>query len=593
MALFMILVAFLIYACSPTPLDLKEQDFPIGSVWRLNKNQIGLQHLANACMKADSVAAFNLVYNTDGSVLYWLSMKDEGDIELFSEIVSDEFLVPELSMNREGEVFYWTVNGSYLNDSGGDRISVTDSTRQISFQVYKDMIRCFVNNTVIDEYPVTKAVDYLAKDISIEYDTDHNVFNLRLSSGFHTTLPTVSEIRLFNESVQNRSYYKDIFLDAGIALSSRKSLAAAEYLQLSLEGISLPYSKATASDKFIQSSIVSGDSLDSNGRLLYPDGQPRFRLLFVNGGNSTSHGQSLGKKGLEIMRAFVENGGSYVGTCAGAFFASNGYDGKADYPYYLSLWPGMMQHSGLRNVTTGMFIEKNSPLLQYYDFGEDFYVEGIRHNEGGYPVSFPLRTEILARYDYQKDGKVHRKPSIWAYKPSWKSGRIIMEGSHPEEVSDGERRDLTAAMMLYALDGVGTVSIKGYLQNGKVREMDKKTEDNDPDYTRIGDLQTHHFAAYIPSEAKNVIVQVNCSSDCDFALMMSQGTYAFTDTADYMSSGSETLRLSFSSLPEGFWFIGVKCLTTVTVEETDYGQAYKGHTEVLNGIPYSISISWE
>lgn len=582
----------LLSACLKSSLGPEEDGSPLGTVWKLNKNVTGLRGLANACMNADSVALFNIEYNDDGSVLYWLSMKMGGDIDLYSEIVSQEICVPELSMQKVGGSFYWMVNGIFLTDSNGEQISVTDVTKPISFLLHDKSICCRVKNSVVAEFPFTKA-DYLAKDVAIDYDMDNRGFNIRLASGFKSILPAISEFHLIDSSVKNRSFYKDVFLDAGIALTSRKSLAAAEYLRLSLEGVSLPYSKATASDKSIQSSIVSGDSLDSNGRLLYPDGQPRFRLLFVNGGNSTSHGQSLGKKGMDNMRAFVENGGSYVGTCAGAFFASNGYDGKVDYPYYLSLWPGMMQHSGLRNVTTGMFIEKNSPLLQYYDFGEDFYVEGIRHNEGGYPVSFPLRTEILARYDYQQDGKVHRKPSIWAYKPSWKSGRIIMEGSHPEEVSDGERRDLTAAMMLYALDGVGTVSIKGYLQNGKVREMDKKTEDNDPDYTRIGDLQTHHFAAYIPSEAKNVIVQVNCSSDCDFALMMSQGTYAFTDTADYMSSGSETLRLSFSSLPEGFWFIGVKCLTTVTVEETDYGQAYKGHTEVLNGIPYSISISWE
>ena len=37
----------------------------------------------------------------------------------------------------------------------------------------------------------------------------------------------------------------------------------------------------------------------------------------------------------------------------------------------------------------------------------------------------------------------------------------------------------------------------------------------------------------------------------------------------------------------------VQCLTTVTVKETDYGQEYIGKTEVLNGVPYKISISWE
>lgn len=588
------LVVSLMSACSNSTFEQLDDDSPIGSVWKLNKNLEGLQNLANACMKADSVALFNLAYNEDGSVLYWLSMKEGGDIELFSEVVSEEVLVPELSMNWDGDYFYWTVNGSYLMDPDGNRISVTDLTRPISFLVYEDVIRCRVNDVVVGEYPVTKAVDYLAKDVSIDYDLDASVFTLRLSSGFSAYLPTVSDFHLLEETVQNRSFYKDVFLDAGIALTSRKSLAAVEYLGLSLEGISFPYSGATSSDRAIQTAIVSGDSDDLNGRLLYPDGQPRYRLLFVNGGNSSSHGQSLDRNALKNMRSFVQNGGCYVGTCAGAFFASNGVDGKADNPYYLSVWPGMMQHTGLSKTSSGMFIEENSPLLRYYDFGGDHYVDSIRHNTGGYPVEFPLRTEILARYDYPKKGSVHRKPSIWAYKKNNQSGRVIMEGSHPEEVKDGERRDLTAAMMLYAMDGVGVATLKGYLKNGEARVMDKKTSDNIPAYTRIGDLQTHHFATYIPSNARNIQLELSSSSKCDFALMMNQGTYAFSDVAEYRSSvpGAKQ-QLSFPSIREGFWFIAVQCLTTVTIKETDYGQEYSGKTEVLNGVPYTISISWE
>ena len=174
------------------------------------------------------------------------------------------------------------------------------------------------------------------------------------------------------------------------------------------------------------------------------------------------------------------------------------------------------------------------------------------------------------------------------------SGRIVLEGSHPEEVPDGERRGLTAAMMQYAMDGVGTVSIKGYLKNGVERVMDKTTPDNNPDYTRIGDLQTHHFATYIPSDAKNVRVEVNSSSQCDLALMMDLGTYAFSDVAEYQAAvpGSRQ-QLFFPTLREGIWYIAVQCLTTVTVKETNYGQEYVGNLEVLNGIPYRISISWE
>ena len=591
--LFGILVLSLLSAC----LDKTSEPMEGGShhevVFKLNKNVEGLRNLANACMAGDSIAVFSIEYNADESVTYLLGMKDGARIELYSAIVSDQVKAPVLSMEKEDSVFFWTVDGVPLLDSDGNKVAVADLTRSLLFFLQDETICCKVNDSIVAEYPFTK-VDYLSKDVSFEYDMDKQGFILSLSSGYRTILPTIKDYSILCKAVQNKSFYKDVFLDAGVALTSRRSLAASEYLGLSLEGICFSSWDPNSKDAALQNAIVSGDMNDFNGRLLFPDGQPRFKLLFVNGGLSYDHGESLGEKGLEIMRSFVNNGGCYVGTCAGAFFAANGFNGKKDYPYYLSIWPGMMRYTYLKNTQTGMFIESNSPLLNYYDFGADHHVDSIRHNEGGYPVDFPLFTEILARYDYPQQGSIHRKPSIWAYKRSPQSGRIVMEGSHPEEVLDGERRDLTASMMLYAMDGVGTVSLKGCLINGRVRKMDKKTEDNDPDFTRIGDLQTHHFATYIPSGAKNIRVKVTNSGGCEFALMLNQGSYAFSDNAEFCSTNTEaTQHLSFPSLKEGYWFIGVKCLTTVTVEETEYGQTYSGHTEVLNGIPYNVSISWD
>ena len=579
-------------ACTKTPLE-SEEDSPKGPIWKLDKNRDGLIDLANACMKADSIAIFNITYNQDRSVLYWLSMKEGGDIELYSEIVSDDVQIPELSMIFDGGVFYWTVNGTYLVDMDGDRIAVTDLSSPISFELFDDVIRCQVNDTIIGEYPSTKSA-YLAKDVAVDFDLENEVFNFHLSSGYTAKLPAISGYEILRSDVQNQSYYKDVFLDAGVGLSSMKSLDAAKYLGLSLEGICFPYSGASTEEQTLQREIISGDSMDTNGRLLYPDGQPRFKMLFVIGGDSKRHGQSLGKKGINKLRSFVGNGGCYVGTCAGAFFASNGYDGKANYAYYLSVWPGMMNHTGLKNTYTGMSIETDSPLLKYYDYGGDNYIDSLRHNLGGYAKDSPNGTEVLARFDYPSKKTVHQSPGVWAYKESQYSGRIVLTGSHPEAVSSGERRDLAAAMMKYALEGRGIAPLKGFLKNGEMREMTKKTEDEDPAFTRIGDLQTHHFATYLPSGARNIQVEVSSTSKCDLALMMNQGTYAFSSSAEFSStqSGSKQ-QLHFPSIREGFWFIAVQCLSTVTVKETYYGQAYGGNTEVLNGIPYQLSISWE
>ena len=64
-------------ACSSSAIELKPEDdgTPSTTVVKLNKNVIGLGDLANALIKADSIAGFNIEYNDDGSFLYWLSMK--------------------------------------------------------------------------------------------------------------------------------------------------------------------------------------------------------------------------------------------------------------------------------------------------------------------------------------------------------------------------------------------------------------------------------------------------------------------------------------------------------------------------------------
>lgn len=391
------------------------------------------------------------------------------------------------------------------------------------------------------------------------------------------------------QGVPLQGFYKDVFMDAGVSLTTRNKLAAATYLGYSLESVSCSENADTA----WQNTVISGDENDTNGRLLYPDGQPRYRMIFVCGGSSKSHGKSLRPSCLDRMRVFVCNGGSYVGTCAGAFVATDGYDGIENYPYYLGLWPATMNHTGLAGTKTGMFVEDDSPLLRYYDFGGDNYIADIRHNKGGYPASIPEGTEILARYDYPEKEDVHGQPSAWAYKPNSASGRIIMEGSHPEEVASGERRDFTAAMLRYAVDGLGQTTVKGLLNNGEPWFMNKKTEDCDPSHTMIGDMQYHHFVANVPSDVKVFTITLTSSAECDLQLLACSDTYAYADVAGYISdSMGANQQLTIPSPQQGLLYIAVRCLTTVTAIDIPLGQEYTGRTDVLNGVPYTITASW-
>ena len=51
----------------------------------------------------------------------------------------------------------------------------------------------------------------------------------------------------------------------------------------------------------------------------------RYDVCIVPGGSATSQAKRLGPRGCDVLARFVENGGGFVGVCAGAFLASAGY----------------------------------------------------------------------------------------------------------------------------------------------------------------------------------------------------------------------------------------------------------------------------
>lgn len=381
--------------------------------------------------------------------------------------------------------------------------------------------------------------------------------------------------------VSVRGYYKDVFMDGGCNLTSRTSLPACPYLGWTLDYLA-------TSDSLFQEKVIIKSSNDANGALLYPDGEPRYRMVYVNGGKANSHAKSLTSTGRSRLQSFVNNGGCYVGSCAGAFLAHS----ETSTYKYLGLIPATMTSSGLSDSYTGMKIPSGSPLLNYgYDYGGDFYVDSVYHNGGGYMKSsnLPAKGEILATF--VKSGWVmNGNGSIWAYKASDAKGRVLVTGSHPEGVTSGEQRDLMAAMMQYACDGAGTVSTKAALTNGTVRTLNKTTGTN----AGIGDKQYHHYTVDIPSGAKNIKVNLTSTSDLDLHLAMRRGSLAWRSDADIVLAQSGSSKtLEFESLKAGTWYISVYCpaeVKTICGSET-FNQS--GDVAALNGVPYSISVSWE
>ena len=187
-------------------------------------------------------------------------------------------------------------------------------------------------------------------------------------------------------------YYKDIFMDSGIMLTSRTDLPVTELLGLSMEAFvstkhsyTLPY-QFTATDTLRQRELIAGSPMDENGILLYPDGAPRFRMVYMNGGRAGSHGKSLEDGGRQAYRDFVKAGGSYLGSCAGAFVASLGSrnaEGKiSNTKTYLGLWPGHTMSTKLEKSYTAVDIVPDGPLLQCFDFDGRMHIDSVRHNGG-------------------------------------------------------------------------------------------------------------------------------------------------------------------------------------------------------------------
>ncbi len=389
---------------------------------------------------------------------------------------------------------------------------------------------------------------------------------------------------------RHEGFYKDVFMDGGVNLSSRRSLPAAESAGLS-------YELYAGRDPDKQRELIVGSDHDENGVLLYPDGQPRFRLIYVNGGGATAHGKTLESAGRKVFRKFFDNGGSYSGSCAGSFLSGrNTNTNSLRRLGYLHIFPYNTLTSGIKKTRLGHVIPHESPLLKYHDFGGDYYVADIYHNNGNWLSLATLKqmkhVEVLATYDLPKN-KVHEGAAVWAYKKEKTTGRIINIGSHPEGSTTGEKLQLTEACFRYALNGTGIPALKGVLKSGLAHQMNKRTADNDPAHTRIGDLQYHHFSFETTKPTTDIQVELKGEQGFDFCLYLKKDAPAFRSNADHANIRAGNTKTIRAQLPPGKWYVSVECTTTVTAHLDGCRGFfnYSGKTAVLNGAAYQITLN--
>lgn len=393
--------------------------------------------------------------------------------------------------------------------------------------------------------------------------------------------------------VPNKAFFKDLFVDSAIKIVQHDTLYAADFLGLSQETLRLE--DDNPENNRIEQMVFCGSGEDLNGRLLYPDGEPRFGCIYMYGGQSNNHGVILGTSGRETFRTFFANGGSFVGSCAGSYICGSGLTPNEIRPGYIGLWPGLCDEAAITGINPSYIIPEGSPLLKFSNdcYGGDSRVDSVMHYNGPFFdrwMDVP-GTEVLA-YNRIDSCILDGHPSMLARKNDAFTGRLIMSGGHPELAFDGEQLSLMAAMLQYAIEGRGCAKVKTVLENAQRWDMTKGTLDNDPLHTMIGDLQCHHFAFSLPKKARDIRVRLEVLSGHRLSLRLAQGTYAFREDAQYsVEDGRLVKELYFDKLPSGVWYIGVQCEDTVTVKPDKVCDVYE-NTDVLNGVPYRISVSW-
>lgn len=177
-------------------------------------------------------------------------------------------------------------------------------------------------------------------------------------------------------------------------------------------------------------SLVEGEDFDN--------GLGHFRLLCFPGGDMYQYGQSISSDGKENIRDFIRSGGSYIGICGGAYFASEHvvWQGTALPMMPLGLLPGTAQGpidaiAPYPNCTMCrvIIVDCIHPITQSSQDSEwILYCYG--------PAFTPsVHVDILARYE------IGDQPAMLAF--DYGQGRVFLIGLHPEIEEDSDRDGIT------------------------------------------------------------------------------------------------------------------------------------------------------
>ena len=159
----------------------------------------------------------------------------------------------------------------------------------------------------------------------------------------------------------------------------------------------------------------------------------QFDVVMFTGGSGSGQGNALGKAGRAEVRRFVENGGGYIGICAGAYLACHGFSwglGIVDAKTLSPLWrrgTGMVK---LELTEQGRAVLGDQPSqFDCLYFQGPIVGRAEVASVPDYDVLAFFRTEI-AKNNTPKDIMV-KSPAIFSGR--FGKGRVLCFSPHPEQ----------------------------------------------------------------------------------------------------------------------------------------------------------------
>ena len=199
--------------------------------------------------------------------------------------------------------------------------------------------------------------------------------------------------------------------------------------------------------------------------IIKQDVLPNCALLVMPGGADLPYCEALNGEGNKKIREYVENGGRYFGTCAGAYYGAEYvlYDGKNQVEQRitgareLKFLPGIARgplfksipHSGIYNNPMNVSVCLNEGLqenyaitdkcCQTYYFGGPFFDYINYHTEGhlinilaDYPIDEKAESSLFVnpKEVHLNNNNIKSLPAIVLARV--KNGRVVLSGVHLE-----------------------------------------------------------------------------------------------------------------------------------------------------------------